>query len=30
MDSVILDLHNKLKNNEITSEELIKETLEKS
>ncbi len=30
MDSVILDLHNKLKNNETTSEILIKEALEKS
>ena len=30
MDSVILDLHNKLKNKEITSEELISTVLEKS
>ena len=30
MDSVILDLHNKLINNEITSDDLVKETLEKS
>ena len=30
MDSNILDLHSKLINKEITSDELVKETLEKS